>query len=749
MSLPKAHRLPASLRRGTRLFPKSKEQGPVSESRSVCSSTAFQPVFYRDVIRVPLNRRTFPLWRHQTVERTIFPADPARLEEQEANFQRRKATASELQRLPGWEVIFQTLESNQPSVDAVVAAKERTLRRARRRENAGYLGPEEVLSAISCAIADLRGKSIDEQNDSIYQLYLKTIKRFQQSSGNLRHHNAVLPGAITKITKDCCRLGRLDLAQTVVAQYMQDLQGIERLEDSERLLAGPFNALIEAYYRAGNREMGQTLLQEMHNTGISPNSRTYSILIRACEPEEVETALQILQMIANTPNMRPRLATLNKVLDLCFTAGGKYRQEASKVFQLLQQIYPIKPGCRTGPNSTTACILLKQCRSEADIELVFRDVQKWSLVRSSRIQAKVLRTASQIAGPTNALSQCLDWANRYAGLGVPLYPESARVVLQAYTDSGSARGGLDFAERLSRFTIQPHEDTLLGLLRSVGRDAEQGGVDRREEEVAWRIWNGLKERSQAPTIRTFVELIDAMGRAGDIRGLWYLYRLMKSKAEGKDVPVVRKTVEDETPEAALLARIDPNDTRLNRAFVRAFGSRLASDPKSAAAVFAAGSNDERSALDLLRSVRDRRQAPRILNDLLGVAVTRGAPLTTDGLGKAFAQVIERARKPEYNAMAFSSAEGLDKIGAWNLRAQGPRPERQIEAARTAVVRAAAHGVADAAASVRSGEDVSRALGALESWIDGRSAEEGIEDVQHALERLEGWTKDVTRQPASG
>ncbi|KAJ3177897.1 hypothetical protein HDU87_004179 [Geranomyces variabilis] len=692
-----------------------------TQRRGVCAATAFQPVFYRDAVRVPIPRRSFPLWRHKEVVQTIRAADPAtaeRIRAQRALAAKRKLEASR-KRLPGWEKLLRALEDDLVGPNEARAAHlERQKRREERLRRRGYRPQYEVLAPTATMLSELQAADADMQRQIVHSMYKLTVEQ----------------------------AGRYDLAQDVLNQYAGDARQMFDQHGNSRaraLQANPFNALMYSHSKRGDQTKCQAVLQQMAGAGVRPTYRTYGILIAACTVDQVDTAIQILDLMI-TSNMRPSLCLFNKVLDLTFSAGEEYRKQAATVFGQLLRIYRACGGARSGPNSTTVGILLRQCKQDEDIESLFKDIQAWSLVRSSRVQEELLRTVLRIRAPPQQLPGCLDWANRFAALGVPLSPEATNVVLQAYTTSGNLAKGLDFVERVQRDSGQQHHsDGLRSLLKSIGR----GNVDKTEDEIAWRIWKRLLERSEAPNRRTFVELVDAMGRAGDTKGLWYLHRLMMAKSRGAaDVAPVAETDAarnsgDHEAAKALFARIDPTDQSLHRAFVRAFGTRRAADPASAAAAFAHGSNDERTAMDLLGSIRSRRQAAPLLNALLAVAVARHTPLSKESLGQAFTAVLDRAAREDgeaHSPMAFSSAQGLDRLGAWDLSALGPRPAKQVSVAREAVVKAAAQGVASAAASVREGEDIDLAVDALDSWLrTGTSPKpQGGSGVEGALKDLE-------------
>ncbi|KAJ3162101.1 hypothetical protein HDU86_005799 [Geranomyces michiganensis] len=748
-----------------------------TQRRGVCAANAFQPVFYREAVRVPVPRRSFPLWRHKQVVQTIRAADPVtaeRIRAQRALAARRKLETSQ-KRLPGWDKLLRALEDDlKGPKERKVAHLERQKRREERLKRRGYrpqfevrctafktecsldqtltgsasLCSMQVLAPTSAMLAELKGADPDLQKQIVQNVYETTLKQFGRADDNLVHHLALFPQAVTRIVDSSCRAGRLDLAQAVLDQYGEDGQQFFHQNSDTKtraLQANPYNALMHAYSKRGDQAQCTAVLQKMANAGIRPTSRTYGILISACNASQVDTAIQILDLMI-TSNMRPSLFLFNKVLDLTFAAGDAYRKQAATVLSQLLRLYPGRGGAQNGPNSTTVAILLSQCKQDEDIESLFKDIQAWSLARSSRVQEELLQTVLRNRSPEQRLSGCLDWANRFAALGVPLSPEAANVVLRAYTMSGNLAKGLEFVERVqSNSGEHRRKDVLRSLLRSVGR----GEVDNSDDQIAWRIWKGLQERSEAPDRKTFVELVDAMGRAGDTKGLWYLHRLMMAKARGAaDVTSAEETNAgrnsgDHEAAKALFARIDPSNQSLHRAFVRAFGTRRAADPASAAAAFAHGSNDERTAMDLLGSIRSRRQAAPFLNALLAVAVARHTPLSKESLGQAFAAVLDRAaREDGVNGppMSFSSAQGLDRLGAWDLSAPGPRPAKQVALAREAVVRAAAHGVATAAASIREGEDIDQAVDALDSWIRTGSlpkpqSEGGVEGALKELELL--------------
>ncbi|KAI8907434.1 hypothetical protein DFJ77DRAFT_475367 [Powellomyces hirtus] len=737
-----------------------------SQKRTVCAATAFQPVLYRTTLRVAKHQRVFPLWRHKEVPQIVFPAD-ADTAQQQHRAQKPKSDTIQ-QRLPGWDSLLRTIEED-PALPRNRAERdlERQQRKKERLRSRGYLDEHMVLASTTAINQQLRNRSAKEQTEYIQNLYLSTRQQFDRSRGGPVHHYALFPQAVTRIISSCFTSGRADLAQTVMDAYATDAKSMaaEGSDGESALTSNPFNTLMQAYARAGKQEQVQTVLKQMVTAGVAPTSRTYSILIKACGVDQIDTALQILDIMIKS-NMRPSQLILNHVLDLCFQAGGAHRQQSAKVFNHLLTLYPVQPGSRTGPNSTTVSILLRQCQGDDDMESVFNDIKAWSLLRSPGVQEDLLRTAVRIKPPLQALSCALDWANRLAGLGVPLSPEATNVILEAYATNGDLVKGLELAERMRHQDMDAsHREGI--LLRGVGRlqnSAENGTssapvVDQRgQDQVAWRIWNGLRERPEALTRKKFIEIVGAMGRAGDYRGLWYLHNLMMAKS-WKPTPLETSSPSSSlspspsssltTPtdaESALFSRIDPTDPHLHRAFIRAFGARRgAADPTSAAHAFTHAPNDEHTALSLLGTIHSRREATPLLNALLALALARDTRLTPTTLATAFARVLERARNPRFPPMAFSPATQLHTIGVWDLNAKGPRPKEQVQMAQTAVVRAAAHGVAAAAKSIRQGSDIDLAVAALEKWILGAEAaeeKEGSANVDGALKELEAWTLDT-------
>ncbi|KAJ3274760.1 hypothetical protein HK104_004026 [Borealophlyctis nickersoniae] len=543
------------------------------------------------------------------------------------------------------------------------------------------------------------------------------------------------------------------MAEMVLGQYVADLptlcKAAARLvgEESASKLksAAPFNALISGFCKSGQTKKSATLMRQMRSLEISPTARTFTPILKSLAPSEVNQALKILHNMIATPSIQVTTATLNVVLDLCFRAGPSYREPTMQVFSLLQK-------SPEGPNADTVLILLNQCRSGASLQSVYRDAEKWGLGNHPKVQAEILRTAFRVytekrekdgdasSNPLSAkaaLPKVLDWANRFTNLGRPLHPESVDVILGAYAAAGAAVGGLSFADKRGGRKIRL--GALIDLLRAVGRDAENDGVDRRDERVAWRAWDDLMKSpnplATETSQKTVAAIIEALGRSGDVRGVWRLYRTLSPSP----------TTATATPPSTLT----PLPPLIARAFLRAFGARLASDPRAAAAVFAASfapptpsfqstqQPDTRALFDLLSAIRTRQDALHTLSTFIALAIRTNIPLTTPTLARAFAMLLDRAREPGTEPMAFSPARELEKVGVWDGEG-GRKGEWFVEAARQAVVLAAAKGVAGVAEVVRDGTDVGEAVGVLERWVEGKGVEPEGNDVEDVLGKLERW-----------
>ncbi|KAI8817148.1 uncharacterized protein EV422DRAFT_542578 [Fimicolochytrium jonesii] len=740
--------IPTFLRRST--TPSRNPTPTYSHSRTVCAATAFQPLFYRDTIRVPKQRRTFPHWKHDVVRQTILPQRVAgKTKRGKEVAEGKKAQGG---RLPGWQMLssldigpqkIKGAEVKRDTATAAVAAVKKE-----RGERTRYLHPRDVLGPIKTIVGEVSTFDSQSQRDTLLQLCASVLQQFNADASTTAHHYALLPQAIARIIVGCRKLGRSDIAQEVLERYVEAARLIAGKGGDAQKAMGivPFNALLEDFASSGNHEGCQNVLRKMAGVDLQPNAKTFNILISACTTDQVEVAWGLLETMSSL-NLRPSLRALNTLLELTFAGGSSYSNQTATVYEKMLHFFPVKPGCRTGPNATTACILLRQCRTPSQLEGVFEDIRKWLLLRSARVQTELMQTANRIQEPSNRLSYTLDWANRLGGLGVPLSVQAANVIVEAYAADGALSQGLDYAMRLHEQNGAAASDELLrSVLRKVGRETERDGVDRREDRVAWDVWTKLRETSA--TRKSFVELVDALGRAGDARRLWYLYDLMTKKTAGTSAvrssasTVVPHDEATQDPEHRILQHIDPTDPRLHRAFIRAFSTRLTADPTAAAYIFSSHAtlNDEKSALEMLRGVRDRRDAAGLLTTLLTVAVQKGVPLTAEGLKVALEGVVERVRRQttlpssssEQQPMAFSAAHTLSHLGLYNPSATHPRPLEQFALTRSAVVGAVAQGVASAAERVRGGRDVEDAVESLRRWVEGR--DEGPEGV----ERSEAW-----------
>ncbi|KAJ3039597.1 hypothetical protein HDV00_012054 [Rhizophlyctis rosea] len=701
------------------------------QSRPVSTTVHYNPVFYRDSIRTQRADRQFPLWLKKQVPRTVgAETGPV---SSIPGFKTRRPAKSD--RLPGWEGLWNVLDGT--DIDVAERRSERRAKRLARLHALGLAEADPIFQQIDASFQHIRTLASDEQVDAVYALYISTIEPFTRIE-TPHYHLANLPAALAKLIKGCAQSDRIDLAEMVLGQYIKDMPlFLDTAVANEEQNAAkvfhspyPFNALIAAYGRRGSRYIKRIIgiLEEMQRHNITPNTHTYSLILKSLTPEHIRHAKAIFDALLAT-SKHISLATLNAALDLSLRAGPAHQQFTMKIFETIQKLYPVNPqNPHSGPNAGSVSILLSHCKSEENMRNVAKDAETWGVFDHPQVQADLLRaclrihsdsTSTKKANPSIALSRILDWANRYATRNVPLSPEAVGLILQAFGKAGAVLGGLSFVDRIQRDgkVRISRSMPLLDLLRALERRAERGVVSSGDERVAMRAWEevmGVPGVDARPPGRTIAAIVNAMGKIGDTRGVWRLYRSMTKDKQTLD-PIVA------------------------RAFVRAFGAKLASDPRAAAAVFSAslsgkGEASEKLVLNLLSGIRDRRDAAKTLDTLISLLVARNLPIASNTLVKAFARVVDEARDEDLPPMAFSSGEELQKVGAWPELT--PATKTLIDATRIAVVKATAKGVAGAAQEVRDGKDVEGALGALEQLLgDARTEKDGVADALAKLEAL--------------
>ncbi|RKO92944.1 hypothetical protein BDK51DRAFT_25692 [Blyttiomyces helicus] len=579
----------------------------------------------------------------------------------------------------------------------------------------------------------------------MYQLQGEIMQLFRAGHGGARPHPKVLPTIASRLVHACARVDRLDLAELVVGQLINDVQAFAAEQGTEiaaeMVGPAPFNALLQAYCRAGDAGKARMVLEEMQAVNVKPNGRTYMTLIKACGPQDVDHALNIFGAMLSTENMRVSKATFNKVLDICFAAGSSHREQTGKVFDHLLARYPVKPGCRAGPNATTLSLLISQCSSEADLDSVMKDAKAWCLWQAPLVQADVMRACLRIAGGEGqeeaGLAMCLDWANRYDRRGASLSVEAAAVVLDAYAATGALSGATSFVHETRTKTGLIDEGALRRFVKSIARRNDVAAIDPRSYQTVRRLWSDIGQRAPLPSWRTVLALIEAMGRVGDLQALQYLYTLVSNPAAAPTLDPAAIPLSGLHIDTLLVGRLHPQDPRLLRSLLFAFSTRLAVDPPSALSIARSAPASEPLALALFRTVRSRTDALPLLDAIITLAIVRGTPLRAPRLARALSRVIVRAAVPGHPPMAFSPAAELRRLGPWGRRV-GVLSPAAIDTVQGAVVRAVARGVASAASDIREARDVENALAALEGWVNG--VEPRARDVEAAVGMLNHWVE---------
>ncbi|KAI9088757.1 hypothetical protein DFS34DRAFT_654811 [Phlyctochytrium arcticum] len=634
-------------------------------------------------------------------------------------------------RLPNWKSVIQALQSNPSEITVCREQQEqRRLRRTERLSSSQFVDANLILDPIISL--NFQKQTPEDQRRILIDATRHHLSHWVSVDTNAQvPHEALLPAGVNLLIKRCISIQQLDLAEEILKLYSQAIPDIDISTQNKYRLATPYNTLLAYHVQQENAAHCQTLLAQMLEKGIEPNSRTFHYLILGVEPENTQAAFQMLEHM-QARKLRVSLDTLNAVLSKCLLEGNTYHEGANQAMVMLLEMYPPREGVRQGPNVTTACVLLRHTRGDPELEMVFKDLQRWTILRSPLVQKELLQAAGRNSKSDSPLARYLDWAHRLAGLGIPLQNLASDLIIQAHGQAGSSLNALMYSESSGSI---PSDETLLGLLRSVGTSSNQDASVPRTEETAWKIWKYWRESSKKPSQKMFIEFVKALGRSGDRYGLEYVYKLIR------DFDTLSSTTlsTEQSADRKVILGVKRDDRQLHTAFIKAFGSSPTRDYSTAIEIFESGPNEEKHFFDLLHTIKHQKEAREVLNDCLATAVARGTPLTPANLERAFTSLNERLKLGTLTPMAFSATSELERSGVWNPSASGPRSELQLQATREAILRVAAHEVADMTQSVRGGVDVEQAISTLKDMlVEKVVADDKIEksSVQAAISQLD-------------
>ncbi|KAJ3087850.1 hypothetical protein HK102_010150 [Quaeritorhiza haematococci] len=469
----------------------------------------------------------------------------------------------------------------------------------------------------------------------LHQTYTGLCETFNQqaalsSTTSTKKHNqfhpSVFPVAVAYLIEDSARMGRLDLASTIMGQYLADFaphaqeepgSSQEGIEPTELFSVAPFNALIKLYCKAGEIEKAQMVFEEMLRLGVTPTHATYASLIHAYGFDDSESILHLLDLMMHSesgtkPTIRPSLAVLNKALLACLNStDAEKKAYASSLFELILERYGVReygvvsvnadedessplgtsspqPEKQTvvvavHPPATTAAVLLSAVRTAKDFELLFKDIQKWRVAGSALVQKHLFQACSRVVSHESSsqklpeydetpaldlshrLSYQLDVAERLRKMNVPLAYDAREILLETYLRAGAVSGAINFVKTLDVPAVSsPLESrvnnpdahahahapvrfrTLVSILKSIKppptedqqlqEDSSSSSTTtplakpvHSDSELVWHIWTSLQRWKKPVQPHLFTAVVEAFGRVGDLRGVWYLYELLMSQ----------------------------------------------------------------------------------------------------------------------------------------------------------------------------------------------------------------------------
>ncbi|KAI9088758.1 hypothetical protein DFS34DRAFT_422416 [Phlyctochytrium arcticum] len=292
--------------------------------RHACTSLAYTPVFYRETVRVPHHQREFPIWMHGKFERTIFPArrrDP-QLSDRRSEGARDTEQQLLIRRLPKWKSVLEALQSN-PTKICREQYQQRRLRSIKRLRTSQFADANLILDPILSL--SLRNRAPDDQRSILMNAAHHHLSHWVSADEHAPlPHEALLPAGANLLIKRCISIHQLDLAEEILKLYSQAIHDIDISTQNKYRLATPYNTLLAYHVQHGNAAHCQTLLAQMLEKGIEPNSRTFHYLISSVEPGNIQAAFQMLEHMKSR-KLRVSLDTLSTVLSKCLSEGRTWR----------------------------------------------------------------------------------------------------------------------------------------------------------------------------------------------------------------------------------------------------------------------------------------------------------------------------------------------------------------------------------------------------------------------------------------
>ncbi|KAI8814215.1 hypothetical protein BJ742DRAFT_786835 [Cladochytrium replicatum] len=412
-----------------------------------------------------------------------------------------------------------------------------------------YLDGKKLLETAGTEAQRFKKLSDTEQKSALRNFLQKVRAKSVSNSESAAelYHPAIYPVVVSKLMRDCSRMGRSDLSEQLLGSYMQDIEFLEGLNDNVKL--SPFHQMISILCRSGQFERAVDVYQLLPNLSLAPNSKMIASLIIHCSSSEIEFALRLLETLCSSSS--PSLTVTNKIIELCLNSGEiQYAEIASTLLDQLRAKQSVQGSPRQFHRSTML-ILIRNATSLSALEGLFEDTRKMGLSRFAVIQRAYLNALTKIVADDGAfstkqiLAKILEWVGRFrTSTGARssdrmLNEDVARIVIGAYAKAEEWAGAtgmlwyyLDHLPKSAAPNRTKFGRQTLNILKSI-QDIHRDGSSRRKRSEqsrlykdVWRVWNGLQNAVISPSRNIYAALIVAMGRTGDVRGVRALYGLL-------------------------------------------------------------------------------------------------------------------------------------------------------------------------------------------------------------------------------
>ncbi|KAJ3408849.1 hypothetical protein HDV05_004740 [Chytridiales sp. JEL 0842] len=702
--------------------------------RSVTSSSLFIPVTDIHHKRIPIDLRRFPLWRYKPVERTVFASETVRdglkssLSREQVAPTELEASTAGVRRVPGWEALYAVLE-------VPVRTKVDDLKGSDTLES--KLEVDKELQWLVDALNALSSSASEDKVEMIHALYLELAANYNSTTMLVNYARGLDMLVETSIAVDGGWLGSI---RELVIDFAS---GTSKLQTSvpKDVYLRPFITYIRAMCKHHTPQVAVEFTETMRECGVIPDSLTYEPIVSACTPSDMSLCFFALETLLKSQEADPQntqpvsMPLLNRSLQLCFEdIEGKYPNASKEVFELIHEIHG-------KPNPETAVILLAQVTMEQDLRVVWNDIHQWDLESSDMVQQAVLETAYRISDPDRQqpLLACQEWIVNWRRSGVKVSQKAIRYMTNLHLEAGTASTALSHILSNQVYS-KDILATCIKVLKSVGVATEKGGVDAREERLVWSLIQKLVQSVQSegkvvepPSTSDFGEIVKAMGRVGDSRGVHYLYSLLHNHAStlasstknleklpkpqpleqlSLGVPIKLTSTESQS----LLQRVSITDPKLLQAFSTAFTSRLISDLPTASA-FVKASRSQSALLTLLQAPEDP------VSSVAGAAIRLGIGLEVDKAAEGIVGALKARREVRAQGGRGGREESLrwmgprlTDLGALGRRAKGRSEEGKGEEEKRVVAEAAARVLVREVKKVQEGKDAEDALKELERLL---------------------------------